>query len=442
MTTATTERGIETRYVVMRAYGNTYASWVRDSGPQPFISYARFAEGMFLAAPPRQKDAAMENYRDRMRQRVEQSAYRLPRTEVRLLDVSPEELRQAIINEIMKDKETKKLWTSANDIEGYMGHYVLSGYVPSRRSGSKSGVLSRWPVVIKSPVFDDRRGHGMNYSALACACEDYIEGTKKGVSILDVHMCAAIKRAWDEQANPDIPERQRRISNLEAEGPIYLPYNITLLDAMDVVFRKYVVGEDYKDIDRTELGREENYDHHFLDAIRNGRIVFEVVRQKAKKVVPKTRQEMERINAEKSMMRPYLSTQLRRAGFEKVGLYALEFKDTLYETVCETYVRGSEVVRPVFNENFPPLIVHWVLGDENDIFGGQGMANPFEIAGETFIDIEDRTRLIGRKRIIIPGSSTPMPEGMNPTYMHPLFRRDYMARIPSEKLRALGIALF
>src|SRR3989338_926322 len=130
MVTSTKEKAIETQQVLMRAYGNTYYSW--NGGPQPFLTYSRFAEGIFLATLEREKDATVGSYRDHMLQRVEDGVYSLPKTRRYLLDASPEELRNAMIEAIRNEEGTGKLWTSGRNVQGYMGHDVLTGEVPSR----------------------------------------------------------------------------------------------------------------------------------------------------------------------------------------------------------------------------------------------------------------------------------------------------------------------
>ncbi len=443
VTAAKIDDKIETRHIMMRAYGNTYTDWA--GGPQPFLTYSRWAEGTAHATDEKTLYAAMPDYRNLFRKKVEDGVYVLSKKKRHLYDASTEELAKAIIEAIRKEKGTMKLWTAADNIEGYMGHEVLTGEVPSRSSGVDSKTLARWPVTIKSPLFRYRQdGRGIEYSALNCGCQDFDWGTAKGASMICAHIAAEIKTAWDEQSMPLLPE-QRRIEYFKAEGSVFLPYNVSTVDAIDVIARRYLLGQDAKDIDREELDSPDRYNPLFLDYIQKDRIVFEAVRQGNKHRKPKNsveRQVVEQRNAADDHLSRDTYWSLHNAGFRKVGLYGVEFKGTPYEALAETYVRDNEVVRPVFSTEFPPFIVHWRLSDRKDIFGEQSDKDPFVTAGETITDIEDRTRYIGEKTIIIPGTRTMLPDADEGLAMPPVYRREYVSRIPSERLRALGVALF
>lgn len=444
MTTTTGQtEGIETRHVMMRAYGNTYSDWA--GGPQPFLTYSRWAEGTAIATDEKTLRAAMPEYRNLFRTKVNEGKYVLPRKKRFLYDASAEELAKAIIEAVRKEKGTMKLWTAADDIQGYMGREVLTGEVPSRSSGVDSKTLSRWPVTIKSPLFRYRQdGRGIEYSALNCGCQDFDWGTAKGASMVCAHIAAEIKTAWDEQSTP-LPPGQRRIEHLKAEGSVFLPYNVSTVDAIDVIARRYLLGQDAKDIDKDELDNPDRYNPLFLDYIQRDRIVFEAVRQGNKWLKLKgtmERQMAEQKNAADDHLSRDIYWSLHNSGFQKVGLYGVEFKGTQYEALAETYVRDNEVVRPVFSIDYPPVIVHWHLSDRKDIFGRGRLFGPFAFTGDPLTDIEDRTRRVGERTIILPGTRTPMPNGVESVAMPPIYRREYMSRIPPERLRTLGIALF
>ncbi len=443
---------IETPHVQMRSYGNTYSSWSNGhakAGPQPFLTYSRFAEGIFLATPESAIIDAMPAYRQHMREQIEKGVYRLPRGKGHLIDADAETIYKAMLKGIKSEKETTKLATASDKIDGYMGHDVLTGNVPSRSSGVRSTTLSRWPVVIKSPLFS-YDGSGINYSALHCGCQDFEWGIAKDTSFVCAHIAAEIKTAYDEQSSPETPEDQKRISYFKTDGQVYLPYNIDLLDAIDVVFRRYVINQSSKHIDRTELGRPEAYEPLFLQDIYDGHIVYEAVRQANKKIAPKTAEERRAaeavIRAEDNLRRTFLYGQLKDASYEKTGLYALEFPGTPWETMCETYTRGSEVVRPVFNWQFPPLLVYWQLNGDSDVFGQKNAESPFALVGTRVADIDDRSRRKGIKQVFIPGPE--MPPGIQRIPVNPVFRRDYVRLLgennpdASELMRRYGLSLF
>lgn len=433
-----------------RAYGTTYS--YGDSGyegPRVMLTYSRFAEGVFHATPQRVKDQLVPDYQRYLRERDERGEYEISRRKRFLLTCDPQQLRAEILARIASETETTKLWTAGpGGIEGYVGHEVMTGKVPSRRSGRRSDVLSKWPVVLRTPIY--KAGPGINYSALKCGCQDHDWDIAKGVSVVCVHIAAEIKRAWDEQADPNIPESSRRIKFVETKGPIYLPFNIPHLKAMDIIFRKYVFNEDMKEIDKREMGIPENYDPLFLQAIESGLLVFEVIRQKFLELPYRGDREKQmivnRLKVLNDFKRIYLDYQLRKAGFKKVGIYALELKNTPLETVCETYERDNEIIRPVLRWDIPPILVHRMLGDQRQVFYTPDTSNPFSQPFVAREDIDDRTRRKGTKQIIIPGPR--MPQGFDPVYIHPLFRQEYRRLISenyqgdtTQLIQQLGLGL-
>lgn len=435
-----------------RAYGTTYS--YGDSGyegPRVMLTYSRFAESFFLATPPRVKDGLVPAYQQYLRERYESGEVEIGPRKRFLLTCDPKELRERMLSRITAKNKTAKLWTAGPQgiEEGYIGREVMTGKVPSRRSGRRAGVLPKWQVVLRTPVY--KAGPGINYLALKCGCQDHDWDIAKGVSVVCVHIAAEIKRAWDEQADPNIPEGQRRIRFVETKGPVFLPFNIPPVKAMDVAFRRYELGEDMKEIDKREMEMPENYDPLFLQAIESGLLVYEAIRQKFLGIPFRNEREKQmienRLKVTKDFKETYLDYQLRKLGFKKAGLYAEELKGTPLETICETYQRDSEVIRPVLRWDTPPLLVRRTLGDQRQVFYPPDKSHPFSQLFAVTEDVDNRTRRKGTKQVIIPGPM--MPQGFDPVYIHPLFGEEYAKLIrenfqgdATQLLQQLGLGLF
>jgi hypothetical protein len=222
------------------------------------------------------------------------------------------------------------------------------------------------------------------------------------------------------------------------------------MKAMDIVFRKYVINEGMKEIDKKEMAVPENYDPLFLKAIESGLLVFEAIRQRSLEVPYRGDDEkqeiLDKLDVLNNFRRTYLGYQLKKAGFRRVGLYALEFKNTPLETVCETYERGDEIIRPVLRWDMPPIMVHRTLGDQREVFYTPDTSHPFSRPFVFTKDVDDRSRRKGTKQIIIPGAR--MPEGFDPVYIHPIFRQEYRKLISENYqgdaewlLRQIGLGL-
>ena len=437
-------RRIETPQIIDRAYGTAYAS---EHGSIFLVTPSRYAEGFFHATSPSAKDRLVPQFQQHLREGYENGEYRLSKRKQHLLTCDPAALREEFRQRIfVKNEGSYKLWDEGPaGIDGYIGHTAMTAHVPSRRSGRKAGVLAKWPVYFTSPLF--KEGAGINYLGISHSCEDFGYGTVKQAAVICAHVAAAIKRAWDEQADPSIPEHRRRIKFVESSGPVYLPFLIDGLHAMGIVFRKYVLNEGMKELDKAELDNPDNYEPLYLDAIRRGEITFEAIREEKKGIMPKSGRDAEvlkaRVRAMESFRRDFLRHALARAGFRKAELYALEFKGTPWETACETYEKDGIAIRPVFNMDFPPLLAVYRLSGERQVFYKPPADHPFAHIGRVQEAVDDRTRRKGTKQVIIPSSN--MPE-LGSVFMHPVFREDSRRLIrenyrgnPEELMRELGL---
>lgn len=436
---------IETPQVFDRAYGTSYN--YEPIGPHVLVTFTRYAEGFFLATPPSVKERTLQPFQQHLQDLYEKEEIHLPRKKRFLLTCDVDRLKAEMLAAIHRETDTYKVWTSGPaDVDAYIGHQVMTGHAPSRRSARRADVPSKYSITLMSPIY--KAGAGINYLAFAHDCPDFVHGIGKIANVVCVHIAAVIKRAWDEQKDPSIPENRRRIKFVETRGPVYIPFIIDDIASMSIIFRKYNLREDMKDIDKRELDNPDNYDPLYLQAIESGEIVYEGIRQENKKIKPKDdreRRELEaRVAAMKSLQGDFLRQALNRAGFRRVGLYALAFKGTPLETACETYEKDGTIVRPVFNMGLPPLLEIYRLSNEKQVFYEPSIEHPFAHINSVQEAVDDRTRRKGTRQIIIPGPDM-IPE-LGSTFIHPVFRNDYRRLIQEhyqgnkeELLRKLGL---
>lgn len=404
------KKKFETYQMLPRLYGTSPTYRTVVSAP------TRYAIGAFLITPEREKLQMLKEWLDyyskglllpslvsiKFHSRVtDHAAEKISH----LLSSSPEELGEALKQEIVKEKGTQKLWkVSEPIIGGRLEHRVLTGKVKSRRSGIRKGVLSEWSVVDDSPYY--REGYGVDHNHLGCQCDDFLWDETKRAVVECAHICGLKDRACKEY-----PGREGGMIEFKKPHDIpWIPYILNPVSIIDVLVLHYFLGMRYYDIDKQISKNPDIYDPFHLESIEKGNVVFEVVPQV---------QSRERTISEgdaKSLEHVWNRTEetLRRGGFKRMGSATVEFKDTIWETVCPHYEKDGRVVRLLFSDPYkhPPLLEYREKSAEDpiEIFYKPEDVNPFNRIYEEQRSVDDRTRRRTKTKIMIPHSPKSIDE--------------------------------
>ncbi len=357
-----------------------------------------------------------------------------------LLSLSPTELRFALLRKLFAEKESYNLWRVGgedaiqrgrrNRKRPYSGKVVLTGNVKAMERGGRGDIPTHYSVNIINP-FSLPEG-------IYCSCEDLRwMDTKEGpVSIDGVCTHAAALQNYAAQ-NPGLVRNFLNISRL-GNRKFFLPfhfresqhhnlrrYGILIEDLehlsaqnldlshlkIDILVDHLFDGNNYFDIGKKLLLIPHIYNPVLLDAIFAGKAFYEVIIQEnVKRDI-----DLHQLEETKRMLSEMLS-QLTSQGYKIQG-YALEFKDSPWETICMNYEKDNKIVRILFNEKFPPVFI-FRKKTSNDIrnpFLVERYNHPFSYLFARTVSIDDRTKEITSFEVRLPTQIT-LPQSLRQEY--------------------------
>lgn len=399
--------GIETPQLMERAYG---IATPREYGTI-LVTPSRQAFGTFIVIDPSEKRKMLRRFHNYL---VNGGAneYDLPQSMEYVAEPDFNQFLEGFRGKIGKTKSrpegSYKLLTQGRkniarenpNKRGYVGKNAISN-VPmiSSRDTRKRDISS---ARVTMTFGDLTQGTGIDFRTVTHDCEDFSFGTTKGAVILCKHAAGALNIAYDEQQNP---KSEHILDHDQYEGRLSLPFNLDEETMMDVIFRNVMLGNSLKEIDRELLRNSDYFNPQVVDGINNGLVTFESIRQKDGKMMENTSDNSSNAQSLKKF-KEYILPLMSRTGYERIGLYSVEFPDTDWETLCPTYLSPEgDIVRPVLNANFPPLIVIYTQSPEIDAFREFEPENPFEHINQDLEAVEDRSSRKSIKRIIVPGSN-------------------------------------
>jgi hypothetical protein len=360
------------------------------------------------------------------------------------LDHGPDTLREKIRNGLYDEYKTVKLWDIGPEEAIKTGHLEnrrLTARVASRRDPKKdSSVLEHWLVVVDSPLYNEKTG--VDYKNVSCQSDDFPwGGTSKGTLFLCAHSAAAIIQACREY--PGVPKG--RIKFVEPKGMPFVPFTLSPETVMDVIVRHYYAGERFYEINKMLHDNPDNYDLSFLQALENdhsGLLTFEAVPKKYVSEIVVENSVEEGVIKAKRWIRDEVRKNLAKEGYKKIGIYAVEFKDTEYETLCEDFQRGTNVLRILFKGGIPILVDCKELSEEKVLFyKPQQLPNPVTLLNEQYEDVDDMRRVRCKSTIKTPANLEPYLSSIPIPYILKKQYRDAIDRFPPEKKSKLIRAL-
>ncbi len=404
---------LQTHEIIPRNYGTTYST----NGETIFMDPARQAIGGFLVRHEKQKRQLLEEWQEYILHGGGSDT--VPEKYRELLNSKPSKFRDALVGAIKNETGTKKLWLRGGpDAVSEISVYgdTLQGKVMSRRDSRRNGILKQWLTA----VIPNKDGAGLPYNEARCQCDNTHWDFVKHVEGPDTHSFALVYTAL----------------NLEISAPP-LPFTFDSLTETGVVVEYYLMGIPFYGLNKALLDNPEVYEPSYLGAIEKGMVRFEPLPQKRRE---------RRVDLGYVKAQGYVEKEVRRrlaaAGFGKTGIGAVEFKGTPFETLCENYERGDIVMRLVFNERLPPLLVCRRLGEEQNIFYEPDNA-PLQWLYREGVSVDDRTRRVSTVQLVIPSHVMPELKSMN---VLGNFKKDYRELIakyrPDDKnalYRQLGL---
>lgn len=392
-----------------------YSSKVFPNSPLIGISPSNFATGEVIRIPESELIRRLGKYHEILRERNERGELESRRYQ-RIATSPPQELYDRLSLAVQKEKDTKKLISyggRAAISEGCLKHDTLTANVISRRDARKKGVKN-WDIMVKSPQYNEESAVG--YHSICSQADDYKWGKARPVDEVTPHMAAAILQLEEDFQKP---EDERLIKIIEPVGIPYKPFLLSDETVIDVLVRHYLLHEKYFKINKRLLSDPTNLDPLYIDAMKNGFITSEVIPLRKEiylPIDPRYAQSLDYIQRE-------MRKRLKSAGFEKSVLYVIEFKGTIWETICPNYERDGETIRLVFNKKFPPLVVYRREYGEFDRFNNKNKINPFSVIGEEVSSIDDKTGRTTKTTVMTPGPGMPLDIVKMPIMGH--LKEDY-----------------
>jgi len=381
-----------------------------------------------------------------------------------LLDISPFELRFALLRRLYAEKQSYNLWKvggvtavqkdERNSGRPYTGTAMLTGKVKSMQRGGRGNVPTRYSVNVTNP-FDIPEG-------FYCGCEDE-RWTDAKEGLINVEGACTHTAALQTYAkeNPTTVRNLLRGSRLGHQRfvlPFHFeetqshnlarygisPEGIEHLSSqrpdlshlkMDVLVDHLFNDSTYFDIGKKLLLIPEIYDPALLAAVFHGEALYEIVLQGPIKrdIEFAEHKDIERMFKE-------MAGLLMRKGFVLRG-YALEFKGTEWETVCMNYEKGDKSVRILFNERFPPIFVYRKAGPNGskNPFLVEKFKHPYSYLFERGQGIDDRTKQVTSLDVRIPMRIT-MPHSLRSEYRRTI-AENFEGGIEglSARIRVMGI---
>lgn len=426
-----------------------------DNGNKIVIPAESFAIGDILTTPPdelyRQLRAWQEFRRnppsDLKKMLFELKDYYIVQTQemaangkyktkkAKLLDLSPAELRFALLRKLFAEKDSYNLWNSGCHAvrKAHTGKRVLTGEVKAMERGGR-GNLTYYSVNVTNP-FELPEWY-------RCLCEDsrWTDAKEGGTGISEACTHAAALQTYAYN-NPKLvgnsakalasgkelflpfhfrQPQQHDLSNHGIEREVLEYLSAQSLDLshlkMDVLIYHLFNKTTYFEIGKKLLLIPDIYDPMLLEAVFNGRVFYETIKHENVKRGNNEQKFLEMDKMVRKMM--HLLTQ---SGYELKG-HPLEFRDprdSKWETVSWHYEKGNKIVRIVPNEKFPPVFVYREKGNDAinpflfEDYGGD--YHPYNNLFGKERRIDDRTKQVTDFEVRIP-TGIKMPPSLKEWY--------------------------
>lgn len=319
-------------------------------------------------------------------ERAENGKYKTKKA--KLLDLSPAELRFALLRKLFAEKDSYNLWNSGCHAvrKVHTGKRVLTGDVKAMERGGR-GNLTYYSVNVTNPFGLPEGYH--------CLCEDsrWTETKEGGTGISGACTHAAALQAYAYNSPKLVRKSDNALAALSSGKGLFLPFHFRQPQQHNLIkhgiereFLEYISAQSldlshlkmdvlidhlfnkttYFEIGKKLLLIPDIYDPMLLEAVFNGNVFYETIKHEN---VKRGNNEQKFLEMDK-MVRKMMSL-LTQSGYELKG-HPLEFRDTMdpkWETVSWHYEKGDKIVRVIFNENFPPVFVYREKGN--------GPRNPF-----------------------------------------------------------------
>jgi len=428
------DKVIQTQEIIPRYYGIVFE---RKQG-NLFIIPTSFAFGEVLRKSPNELKEYVAEWQKHKSEHLEkytqgQHVYR-PLFPINgyedLLYCKPDFVVESILDGITKKHGSKNLWMVGGEEaikKGYIGASALTAEVKARHHGGKKGSKTYWSVEMDSPLDFD----GLpKYDHEFCQCWDSYWGiVKRGTHVVCAHIAAAIDQLYDDDLNlikdkntekrkvwlpfnfidrPNEVDRSLIAPHIEFEDQ---PDPAVLI--IDVLTSAYVKNDRLFDINKKLAKIPAIYNRNLERLIEDGKAYYGVLHQRKKSKRMNPEYEYAIRNLKKQM-----ETKLLEMGFERKKIDVLEFADTPWETVCPEYINKEKSIRLVFNNQFPPVYTTRNVreGETNMFLPIYDMRHPFSKLNKRFTDRDDKTKKIGKTKVIIP-SKMNIPEILKPIYI-------------------------
>lgn len=357
--------------------------------------------------------------RRRQHTRPDSPIFELSGRASKFIDVDPSEVKEAILEGIVKEEGAMNLWE--NDLndeaikQGHYGRFFLSGQIKSKSNAR--GRKAHRKVSINNPNLNRDGTLGINQ--MLCECEDsYYNDMRSKLYGVACHHIAALQIAYHQAAT----KRESGIIKFDKEIPTNpaLPFNINANNSeaisylnIEFLIARYVRKMSFYKINRrlTRLGSL-LFTPAINTMLEQGYMWFEVVRQGLRK----TKEDPEYIAATEETIEK-MQKHLRTEGYFYRG-YSLEYEGTNFEAIGQRWENrdGEKSITIVYKEDIPlHFIIKSYIGHEVDLFGDRKVTvlesrrgsilsqHPYMRIGRKYYEIDDMTRRYCEARVMVPG---------------------------------------
>lgn len=355
-----------------------------------------------------------------------------------ILSLSPALLKFALLRKLFAEKGSYNLWKiggdrainsgSGNNKKPYTGKVILTGNAKAMERGGRGNIPTYYSINITNPF-------GLP-EGFYCSCEDFrwTDAKEGPVNVQGACTHTAGLHTYIHE-NPTLVRNSLNVSEFESKE-FFLPYNfrksqIDKLDRLHIEELEYLSAEDldlshlkidalvdhlfnrsnYFSIGKKLLLIPHIYNPQFLEGILNGKVFYEVVIQENVKrdVDPNQLKDTKKMLGE-------MLKQLEIKDYKLQG-YALEFRGSLWETVCMNYENGNNILRILFNEKFPPVFVFRKMKPDSatEPFLLEKYNHPFSYLFERSEKIDDRTKKTTSFEVRLP-TQIKLPDSLKVEY--------------------------
>ncbi len=324
---------------------------------------------------------------------------------------------------IIKTEGSRNLWAHGGDKairEGYLGGRVVSGLVKTRSDGRRSDKMKYWSSVLRK---------GLDGDDAVCQCQDHMEGRRKGVKSVCVHLSSIMQEVGEERPSgltwlpyrfsgrASLPSGLSRdeieeLSQMEHIDQEESPDLSALM--VDVLFARYVMGRKLYGINNLLSEIPHDYHDSTVPRIKSSGIRFGAIREGWKALKDdKLRDALEHV--EGGMFRRLVADGFAR---KHPGIYSVEFRGSENEAMANDWVRGDLTIRPCFTEGLPPFAVvrKEIPGANARPFSGErNTEHPFTRPGRGQVRQDDASRKDTFFQVEIP-RKFPVPDILKDLY--------------------------